>query len=147
MVVYYYLIQLDNAKTSEEIDNIVDNPIYAGIINSSGWPITRAITPHTKDTFICNLVEFAKRKSPILALKKGLSLLGVDVVVLQNKELMRPVFIYNEIPLTAITVISMIDLRERGSWTPDCCKAYEFFVQYLQARENGMTFCSTLLHY
>lgn len=42
---------MDAANTQQEIDEIVDEPAYQAIINSSGWPTQCLISPGVRQLF------------------------------------------------------------------------------------------------
>ena len=44
VVEFNVLLQLDAAVTPKEVDDVIDDPRFLGILNSSGWPPTKCIT-------------------------------------------------------------------------------------------------------
>ena len=55
MTVHINILQLDNATSQDDINDIIDDPRYMAIVNSSGWPTTKSITTASKSEFLQQL--------------------------------------------------------------------------------------------
>ena len=131
-------LQLDNANSQDEINTIIDDPRYAAILNASGWPITKCITPVTKSEFLQNLLfseVILKRQRAVQAFCKGLDHLNVHKLVKENMEVMRPVFLFDSqqvlTPDTFIRSISTPKPRDRR-----LREVYSWFFEYVESSES-----------
>ena len=83
------------------------------IINTSGWPPTRAITPGSKAKFLERLINqevIEKRESQITAFGKGLDQLGLLTLIRKHPETMKPVFVQSTTNVTSITAETFLGL-------------------------------------
>ena len=72
------LLQLDEAKTIDEIDALVDQPASMFIINQSGWSIIEPVTMENKASLLQHLIweeVILRREGNIQAFKQGLDCL------------------------------------------------------------------------
>ena len=91
---------------------VIDNPRYAAILNASGWPITKSVTPVSKSEFLQSLLfseVILKCQRAVQAFCKGLDHLNVFKLLKDNVEVMRPVFLFDsQQALSAETLIRSI---------------------------------------
>ena len=125
---------MDAASTQEELDEIMDEPSYQVIINSSGWPCQRLITPRSKGTFLNGLVvgEFQKRSHLMRHFANGLSVLGLYDTICSHPNELQSVFVHKGGKLTTEAFLGIIK-----SPKPDDEKksqAYDWFVAYIKER-------------
>ena len=52
----FFNLQRDNAISQDDINDIIDDPRYMAIVNSSGWPTTKCITTISKTEVLQQLV-------------------------------------------------------------------------------------------
>ena len=85
---------------------------YAAILNASGWPITKSVTPVSKSEFLQSLLfseVILKRQRAVQAFCIGLDHLNVFKLLKHNVEVMRPVFLFDsQHALSAETLIRSI---------------------------------------
>ena len=131
-------MQMDLAMDEKALNDIIDSPAYSGIINSCGWPITKMITVHSRAEFIHRLIYHevvGKRSCAVSAFKEGMSILGMCEAIRKNKEIMKPLFVYYDSPLTADTILKLIEWEEVDK--EGVADAKEFFIEYLKAKEGS----------
>lgn len=125
---------MDAASTQEEIDEIVDQPNYQALINSSGWPAHRLISPGSKGTFLNGLViaEFQKRSHLMRYFANGLCVIGLYDVVCSHPNELRSVFVYKGDKLTPEAFLGII--KSRRPEDEQKAQAYDWFVSYVKER-------------
>ena len=129
----HFHLQLDNSISQDDINDVIDDPRYMAIVNSSGWPTTKCITTISKSEFLQQLIlneVVLKRQHAIQALCRGLDHLNVAKLLQKNCDLMQPVFLCDaNRPLTAEMLIRLISTpkpeEERFG------EVYDWFLQYL----------------
>lgn len=111
---------------------------YLAIINSSGWPPTKMLTPQNKAEFLSGLIQqelVVKRECAILAFGRGLELLKMLSIIRHHDVELRDAFVYNcTKKLTAETLISLIHAkppigRKRR-------RTYYWFLDYIRDRDS-----------
>ena len=126
-------MQLDTATSQDDINDIIDDPRYMAIVNSSGWPTTKCITTISKSEFLQQLVlneVIMKRQHAIKALCRGLDRLNVAKLIQDNSELMQPVFLCDaNRPLTAEALVRLISTPKPAD--ERLKEVYGWFIQYL----------------
>ena len=50
------LLQLDGADSQECVDDVIDDPRFMAILNSSGWPMTRCVSLASKAELLQQLI-------------------------------------------------------------------------------------------
>ena len=117
-----------------KINEVLDDPRFAGIINSSNWPTTKCIDTATKNEFLQCLLfgeVIQKRQRAIQAFCRGLDFLSVHNLLKENPELMKQAFLdIHSKDITPDTFISLISTprpmdENRGI-------IYDWFMEYLQ---------------
>ena len=81
----------------DQINKVLDDPRYGGILNSSGWPTTKCINTTTKTEFLQCLIHnevIRKRLEAVQAFCQGLEHLKVVTLLKRNPDLMKSVFLY-----------------------------------------------------
>ena len=128
---------MDNAASTDEVDDIVDVPTNAAIINSSGWSPIEPITHANRYQLIqCLIGEevILKREKNMKAFFHGLDTLKVGELILAHPEKMKSLFVYQEHPLTADSFMGLV-----ASLRPPSTKeaqAFEFFKEYVYYLEG-----------
>ncbi len=104
-----------------------------GILNASGWPVTKCITPISKTEFLQKLIlseVVLKRQVAIQALCRGLDQLSLMNLLKEHKELMKPVFVFDpERVLTADVLVRSISTPKPSS--ERFREVYEWFIEYI----------------
>lgn len=127
---------MDSANTSEAIDDIVDENI--AIINQSGWDPTAVITVSNKAEIIQGLLldeVITKREQNIRALTRGMDHFGILSLLLKYPDKFAELFTHTERNLTAEDLKKMIILSNPPKTQAES-SAYQYFLDYLDAREN-----------
>ena len=133
MTVSILILQLDNANSQDDINDIIDDPRYMAIVNSSGWPNTKSITTVSKSEFLQQLIlneVILKRQHAIKALCRGLDCLNITKLLQENSDLMKPVFLYDaNRPLTPEILVRLVSTPKPAE--ERLGKVYDCFFQYL----------------
>lgn len=130
--VLIFLLQLDNAANTDEVDDVIDVPANAAIINSSGWSIAEPITHANRYCLIQSLIReevISKRESNMKAFFCGLNVLKVGELMLAHPERMKNLFVYQESHLSVDSFMTLV-----ASVRPSCPKqaqALEYFREYV----------------
>ena len=136
-------LQIDASTSQEEINNIVDDPSYLSIVNSSGWPASRCITMQSKSAFLHGLIvsEFSKRIPLIKSFAKDLNVLKVFDAVTRNPDQMRHVFVHNEDEvLTSQKFIGAIKSRRPTDEVKR--QVFDWFMEYIQMKGSQGIHCN-----
>ena len=103
-------MQLDNATTDNQIDNLLDLPTNTFILNASGWSITENVTVEKKYTLIQHLLideVITKRRKNLQAFCLCLQSLGIDFLMHVYSDLMKEIFVHSDnAPLTTEKFVS-----------------------------------------
>ena len=151
ITITFFLLQLDHASTVDEINTVIDDPRYAGILNSCGWPTTKCITATSKTEFLQCLVHnevIHKRLGAIQAFCQGLEHLNVVTLLRQNVDVMKPVFLCQKESLTPEAFLSLISTPKPNNETKGL--VYDWFVEYIRSTskeatlEQVLQFCTGL---
>lgn len=122
----------------EKVNDLLDDPRFSGIINSSRWPTTKCINTATKNEFLQCIIfseVIDKRRPAIQAFCRGLDLLSVHKLLQENSDLMKQAFldVYSK-AITPDNFISLISTpRPSGEhWG----NVYDWCLEYLQDEEK-----------
>ena len=136
----------------DKINEVLDDPRFTGIVNSSSWPVTKCINTATKNEFLQFLIfgeVIQKRQHAIQAFCRGLDFLSVHTLLKENPELMKQAFLdVHSKDITPDTFIGLISTprpmdENRGI-------IYDWFMEYLQdykreaSLEHILQFCTGL---
>jgi hypothetical protein len=102
-----FVLQLNESTTREAINKLLDQDKYIGILNSSGWPTTRILSPENKAEFMQELIVqelITKRAKVINAFCRGLEILGV-LTLIRKHPCMKGAFVFNKVGLKAGTLL------------------------------------------
>ena len=102
---------MSNAQTTEAFQLLVERFDVLEMISASGW--TGTITFRQKEAIIqCVLINelLFKRRSAISHIREGLSMLDVLAVMKSYPDVMRPLFVYDEAPLTLEKFVLLVGI-------------------------------------
>ena len=137
-VMYNLLLQLDNADSQESIDDIIDDPRFMAILNSSGWPVTRCVSLTSKAELLQQLIfseVVLKRQQAIHHLCTGLGHLNIMKLMRENEDLMKPVFLFDtDQQLTPDVLCNSIATPKPSD--ENLKRVYEWFLEYIRAAEE-----------
>ena len=130
---------MDHSTTLDQINDILDDPRYAAILNSSGWPITKCINTTTKTEFLQCLIHnevVQKRLKSVQSFCQGLEHLKVVTLLRKNPDLMKPVFLFQwHQALTSDVFLSLVSTPKPKEQK---LKVY-WFVEYVQSESRKAT--------
>ena len=128
-------LQIDASTSQSEIDEIIDDPRYLSIVNSSGWPTNRCITMQSRSAFLHGLIvgEFSKRVNLMKYFARGLDTLKVFNAVKRNPVLMRHLFVYNEDGVLTLEKFVQC-LRTKRPTDEEKGKVYDWFLEYVHRK-------------
>lgn len=132
--VYVCALQLDEAKTDDDVDALVDKPANMSIINHSGWSITEPVTLTNKAGLLQHLIweeVILRRDGNIQAFKRGLDHLKLLQLMQTHPALLKPLFVVQPTceDLTAQAFWGLVaSLRPRDE---DKQQAYDFFRDFV----------------
>ena len=125
---------MDSADSLDNINEIIDDPRFNGVLNSSGWPMTKCIKLSTKSEFLQCLIfneVVQKRQLAVQSFCKGLDHLNVHKLLKQHKDVLRPAFLYDhQATLTSDTFIDLISTPRPSHEIS--AKIYDWFVEYIR---------------
>ena len=125
-------MQLDNATSMDEIDQIIDLPESAAILNCSGWSIVEPVTMGNRYRLIECLIKeevISKRETNLKAFFRGLNLLNVGDLIVAHPKIMEPVFVFKHDKLTADSFMALVGSVKPPS--PTHSRAFGFFRDYV----------------
>lgn len=106
------------------------------VINSTGWPITKRLTPVNKAEFLDGLIKeeiLLKRQTMISAFGRGMQQLGVLSLIRNHFDELKDTFVFNASQqLTPSKFIGLIESK-----VPDkSCerRVYKWFLQYIHMK-------------
>ena len=109
------------------------------ILNQSRWSIIHAVTRSNKDALLQQLIMeevIIRREANLKAFRRGLSVLGISSMMEEHPDLVRPLFIEEEHPLTANQFKSLIDCEQPSD--PLQGRAYEMFMDFVAHIEGNV---------
>ena len=144
LLVHTQFTQIDQATTEEALDQILQDPAKMAIVNSSRWPVTKSINLCTKSELVQAIMEeelLSKRGDNIRAFQKGLSVMGFMTLCLNNPDVTKSLFVYEDRPLTA-SVFLQPPVMSKLITKPDQSKvnqvnAFNWFVKYINERSSN----------
>ena len=89
-------IQLDDAKTDDDIDKILDQPASMLIINQSQWSIVEPVTTSNKSSLIQHLIweeVIQRRDQNIQAFKRGPKQFKMVELIQKHPDMLKPLFV------------------------------------------------------
>lgn len=127
-------MQLDDAKTSAEVDSVLDEPASMFIINQSSWSIVEPVTVANRAALLQHLMweeVILRRESNIKAFMQGLSCLNLLELMQKHPELLKPLFVVepDESELSVDAFLRLI-----GSLRPQeeaQQRAYDYFMELI----------------
>ena len=126
-------MQLDNAITDDQIDNLLDLPTNTFILNASGWSITENVMVEKKYTLIQHLLideVITKRRKNLQAFCLGLQSLRINFLMHVYPDLMKEIFVHSgDAPLTTEKFLSLISTIP--SSPPSHVRVYNFLMEFI----------------
>lgn len=140
----YYISQLNETQTQDDIDQLLDQDKYIAIVNSSGWPTTKMLRPTNKAEFLDGLIRqelIIRRGKAIDAFGRGLEMLGLQSLIRRHSEEVKRAFVSHETCLTPDMLLNLIPLK-----TPQHMldvQAYRWFLLYIGDRDTTGMFLAS----
>lgn len=132
------VFQLNSTCSQSGIDSLIDEDKYLAIINSSGWPPTKVLTPRNKAEFMNRLIQqelVSKRDAAISAFGRGLELLGILTIIRQHEATMKGAFVYSPSKkLTSEIFLSLIDSKPPIGRQKR--QVHQCFMEYIRERDS-----------
>ena len=129
-------MQLDEAKTNDEVDQITDTPTALFLLNQSSWSITEAVTMLNKSYLLQKLIfeeVITRREGSLQAFRRGLNHLGLVPLLQSFPDMMKPIFVAEPVKLTAESFLSLIvSLKPQEAEQRHAFDFFCAFVQHLQ---------------
>lgn len=122
--------------SQEEIDEILDEHRYMAIVNASGWPTTKMLTPSNKAEFLSGLIQqevVYKRDSAIAAFGRGLELLSLLTLIRQHPEELRDALVYSSKKISSEDLYKLI--ISKPPLGGQRLQAYRWFMEYIWSRD------------
>ena len=107
------------------------------IVNSSGWPTTKAITIQTREEFLSGLVHYeliGKREIQINHFRDGLELLQLATLMKSYPIQLKSVLVYDQSKkLDAATFLAQVAAVE--PLDPVHKRVYQYFQEYVNSKD------------
>lgn len=134
---------MDSAATNEEIDGLLEQDKYMTLVNASGWSVSTPINLSTKGALLQGLVwdeVVGKRERQVRAFRKGLDRFGLLDMIVRHRDLAEELFVFHESTLSLAEFKNLMSSEPPDKETqPKQAKAYQWFLDYLQERAEGIS--------
>lgn len=129
-----YILQMNEADTTEQIDQLLDQGHYMALVNACGWPSTQVISITNKNDLLQQLLlneVIRSRAKQMQSFRKGLKVLGFQQLMMEYPKEFEELIVHHPSLLSVETLQGLIVAEHPD--VPDQRRAYDYFMEYLSS--------------